>query len=198
MASLSLTVRTDITEAAIRKLKAKALPAISRALNRSIASGRTAMVKAMAPDLGLPAAYVRERLVVQEATARTLTARLYASSKKIPLITFNARGPVPSRGKGRGVTARMPGGQGRYPNAFIATVRSPRNGTHLGVFERNTGANRRGAKPNRSQLPIHELFGPSLGYVFEKYRPMGLARAEEQLVKNITHELRFALEQAAG
>lgn len=180
-ATLQLTLRTEGVERAIRQLQAKAKPAIARALNRSIASGKTAMVRLIADDMRLKQADIRDKLTITPATPTRLVATLGASMKRIPVMAFNARGPVPSRGKGRGVTARTPAG--RYPHAFIATV----GAGHTGVFERKGTA----------RLPIRELFGPSIGHVFEKYRPQGLARAEEQLVKNVSHELRFALSQAA-
>lgn len=193
MSAITLNFRTDATERAIRQLKAKAPAAIARALNRSIASGKTVMVRAIAQDMGLKQADIRDKVLITPATPQRLVAQLAASRKKIPLIDFGAKGPMPSRGQGKGVTARNPGGAGRYPHAFIATVGT---GRHTGVFERRAGANRHSKQPRFGQLPIRELFGPSLGHVFDKYRPMGLARAEEQLVKNVAHELRFALTQA--
>src|SRR6185295_6722251 len=107
-----------------------------RALNRGIASARTLMVREIARDTGLKSADVRNALPMREATANNLTATLAASLKRIPLIKFNARGPEPSRGKGRGVTYRLTGSRGRHPNAFIATMGSG----HRGVFARIAGA----------------------------------------------------------
>jgi hypothetical protein len=57
---------------------------------------------------------------------------------------------------------------------------------------RVAGANRRGPKPNRSQLPIKQLYGPSIGHVFAKFRAQGLARAEEMFQKTLDHELERA------
>ena len=96
-------------------------------------------------------------------------AQLAASLKRIPLIRWNARQV------GRGVSYRLKGGRGRHPNAFIAAMRSG----HRGVFVRGTT---RG-------LPIKELFGPSLGHVFQKYRPEGEARVEEVFRTTLDHEL---------
>jgi len=84
---------------------------------------------------------------------------------------------VPSRGKGRGVTARLGGRTKRYSNAFLATMASG----HQGVFQRKTTA----------RLPIKELFGPSIGHVFLKLIDIGKARAIEQFGKNLVAELRF-------
>jgi hypothetical protein len=140
------------------------------------------MVRAIAQDLGLKAGDVREKLYVREARPDQLEARLMASRKRIPIIDFAARGPIPSRGKGRGVTARTK--TRRYPHAFIATMGSG----HTGVFQR-VGLER---------LPIRELFGASLGRVFAKFMPAARARAEEQFVKNLQSELRFLVRSRAA
>ena len=161
-------------------IKRRIPAAIARALNRSIESAKTAMNRAIAQDMGLKVSTVSDLIRVERATEDQRVARLYASFKRIPLIDFNARGPEPSRGKGRGVTARMPGGLGRYPNAFIATMRSG----HRGVFTRRSAAGR---------LPIAELRGPSIGHVFVKHKAIGEARGQEQLAKNLASEFRFAL-----
>jgi hypothetical protein len=180
MAGFSLTFKTVETERAIRQLKERAPFAIARALNRAAVSTRAVMARAVAADLGLNVGTVREEIRIQEAKPGRgeLTARLTVSGKRIPLIDFKAR--ATRRG---GVTARLPGGTGRYPNAFIATMRSG----HTGVFQR------RGAP----RLPIYELRGPSLPHVFSKYIPEGLARGEESIQKNLQSELRFALQQQA-
>lgn len=163
-------------------LIAKSNLAIARALNRSIASAKTAMVRVVAQDMGLKSGDVRDRILIVEARPDQHVAQLKASAKRIPLIDFNARGPEPSRGKGRGVTARMPGGKGRCPHAFIATMKTG----HRGVFQRRA----------KSRLHIDELFGASIAYVFTKLRGVGEARAQEQLVKNLQSEIRFALRAA--
>jgi len=178
-----LTLNTKQTERALDNLRLQAPIAIARALNKSIASGKTLMVRLVAQDMGVKQADIRDKVIVVPATHDHQTAALKASAKRIPLIDFNARGPEPSRGRGRGVTARMPGGAGRYPNAFIAEMKSG----HRGVFMRR----------DTRRLPIRELFGPSIAHVFVKHVEIGLARAREQLVKNLQSELRFVMRQAA-
>lgn len=151
----------------------------ARALNRTITSIRAALVPDVAADIGVKQSTAREQFRIDSARPDHLVARLTVSGKRIPLIDLQARGPEPSKGKGRGVTAMSRGGRKRYPNAFIATMRAG----HKGVFQRT----------RTSRLPIRELFGPSLPHVFAKYLPKGLAMAEEVLVKNLEHELEFAL-----
>lgn len=169
--------------------------AMVRAVNRAIASARTVMVREIARDTGLRSTDVRGALPMQQASLNRPEARLAASLKKIPLIDFRATGPYPSRGKGRGVRAKLPPpGKGSYPHAFIARLRSG----HEGVFERiKPSRSRRGLPSSSPGLPIRELFGPSLGRVFAKYRPLGLARAQEVFEKNFDHEMAFARSASA-
>jgi hypothetical protein len=167
--------------------------AIARALNRSIGSASTIMSREMAGDLGLKVGDVKTEMRVKEARPDDLVARLSVSGKRIPLIKFGAKGPEPSRGRGRGVTARLSGGRNRYPNAFIATVGSG----HRGVFIRKASLLRKSPGAWGKNLPITELRGPSLPHVFRKFLPIGLARGQEQLAKNLAHELSFAARSAA-
>lgn len=197
MATFSLKLDTTEARRNLLRLKSKAGPAVARALKRAGDSAKTAMVREMARDLGLKVGTVRDQVktevVGDRANAEQLVARVSVSGKRIPLIEFGAKGPVPSRGRGRGVTARLNGGRQRYPNAFIATVGS---GRHTGVFQRVPGSHRHGPAPNRSQLPIYELRGPSLPHVFRKYISVGMARGQETLVTNLEHEFKFAMQTA--
>lgn len=186
----TLKLDTSRVTAKLALLKQRAPIAIMRGLNKTAASEKVAMSRAVSQDMGLKVSTVKDAIAVRNASATNLSATVAAKGGKIPLIDFSARGPVPSRGRGRGVTAKLPPpGAGRYPNAFIATMRSG----HKGVFERVPGGRRRGPKPNRSQLPIYELFGPSIAHVFGRYIPIGAARRNDVLIKNVTHEISFEL-----
>ncbi len=179
----AITVKIDMSQwtKALQKLGSRSTVAQVRALNRSASTARTGMTRLIAADMKLKAGTVRERIAIQEARQARLSAVLNASLKRIPIIDFNAKGPQPSRGKGRGVTART--ATRNYPHAFIATMRSG----HRGVFQRK-GVNR---------LPIQELRGASVGEVFGKYHGEGVRIAEEALVKNLKSEFRFALLEVA-
>lgn len=173
---LELTIDgADAVTVNLRQLADRTPRAIVGGLNYAIAAARDVMVDKIASDIGLEPAKVQKELPVRNATTNTLSATLSASRKRIPLSALHAQGPTPSRGKGAGVTYQLRGGTGRLPNAFIVTL----NSGHVGVFSRVPGKGRHGPKPNRSQLPIYELFGPSLGRVFAKYRPIGVARGVE-------------------
>jgi len=183
---LAIQFSTD-SPAAVAKLRAKAPVAIARALNRSIASASTLMLRVISADLKVKIGDLRDKVRIQQATPSVHLARIYASAKRIPLIDFGAKGPEPSRGRGRGVTAKLGGGRSRYPNAFIAKMSSG----HRGVFTR--AAKGSTETRGRKRTPIRELFGPSVAHVFQRNEAVGLARAQEQLAKNLKSEFRFVL-----
>lgn len=173
MAGLAIRFNTSDVEKTIRQFKARYPRAVARALNRAINSARAGMTTAIARDMGLKASVVRNELKVQQATQTSFIARLSVTGTRIPLEQFGARGPLPSRGRGR-VTVRGK----TYPGAFRARMRSG----HVGVFKR--------LDPPR--LPIVELRGASLPHVFANHAPLGLARGQEALKKNLASELHFA------
>lgn len=173
---------------AIKRLGAKKHVAIVRSLKRAAVSARTAIQREIARDLGLPVGVVRDAIEINESKVesehRILLVVAGKHAGRIRLIHFKARGPEPSRGRGKGVTAKLPPpGSGRYPRAFITTVR----GSHRGVFER----------VGRARMPIRELRGPSIAKVFMKFSDVGLRAGQESLVKNLQHEFKFAIQQAS-
>lgn len=174
---VNLELNTADFKAGVEALKAKFPYALRRALKRAGTSGRAEMVKEIAADTGLPSRRIRDAIRLNELGASGI--QLEITGRRIPLIDFRARGPEPSRGRGRGVAYRLPGGRGRAEQAFIATMRSG----HRGVFRRR----------GRARLAIYELFGPSLVKVFEKFLPQGAQRALEALTTNVKSEIAFAL-----
>jgi hypothetical protein len=175
-----VTTKLDTSDwkAGVEGLRRKFPAAVRRALKRAGTSGRAEMTKQIAKDTGLPSRRIRTDIRI--TTVGDTALRLEVTGKRIPLVAFKARGPEPSRGRGRGVSYRNPQSPNtRAPHAFIATMRSG----HRGVFERKRG----------SRTPIRELFGPSLVRVFEKFLPAGARRAQEALKKNLKSEIAFAL-----
>jgi len=160
--------------AAIDQLGERAGRPVARALNRAAGSGRTLLSREIAEDMSLRVGYVRDRLTLRDAQPDQWRASVTPSGKRLPLLQFGARDVRP-----RGVSARVQGTRTRYRSAFIATMKSG----HVGVF----------ARKGKKRLPIQELFGPSIPHVFGKYLPAAQARAEEQLMKNMEHELQYAL-----
>lgn len=188
MPSFKVQYNADATIAALDQLGQRSAAAITRALKRTGTSVQVVMARAVAEDMGLPVGVVRQKVSLRVSAADQV-ATISVSGARIPLIDFKATGQEPSRGRGRGVSARLGGARTRYPNAFIATMRSG----HRGVFTRVGQSSRRSAGGRSNNLPIAELMGPSLPHVFTKHIPLGIERAQEQLAKNLEHELQFAL-----
>ena len=169
---------------AFRSLKASSPRIQMRALNRAVATTKTNVSRAVSKDMGLKVGTVKKAMIVTKAKLNQLSASIAASLKRVPLIDFGAKGPEPSRGRGRGVTAKTGGARKRYPHAFITSVGSG----HRGVFERR----------GDTRLPIRELRGPSIGLVFQKHRDEGKKVARTAYLKELTHQIRRAMQTAAG
>jgi hypothetical protein len=190
----AITFRFNDAQAqrALDQLGKRAPAVIARVLNRTATSVRAVMAREIAKDIGLPVGPIREDLRVQIAIPQSedIRARISVSGAQIPLSKFNASGPLPSRGRGT-VSARIGGTRKRYEGAFLAKMRSG----HVGVFRRKDTLTHKSPGAWGPNLPIVQLMGPSLPHVFAKYVPIGIARGEEQLVKNLEHEVGFALSQ---
>jgi hypothetical protein len=151
----------------------------ARALNRAALAGRTVAAREVAFALGVKQAALKPYLRMRRATPDHLESRIFALGRRgIPLIALDASGPEPSRGTGTGVTVKAT--PGRFPRAFIATMR--RSG-HRGVFER----------AGTARLPIRERFTRSLPHVLRQVRAAVVARATDALHTNLISELRYAL-----
>jgi hypothetical protein len=157
--------------------------AVRRALDRTAVTAKAEAGRLIAEDTGLAVGVAKGAVKVTKSATSVSLSLPY---KRIPLIEFKAKGPEPSRGKGSGVSYRLPTGRGRLPHAFITTM--PSSG-HRGVFQRVPGKFMKN-KPNRQA--IAEALGPSLGRVFEKVMPKVEEKAQDALVKNISHEINRA------
>lgn len=155
----------------------RARKAVVRALDRGGNAADTLMSRSVAKDVGLKVGDVKASFRRRRPSEVSPVYSLSAGFRRIPLIKFKARGPMPSRGKGRGVSYSMGAGnsRNRLPHAFIARMRSG----HEGVFMR----------VSKKRLGIRELQGPSLGKVFSKFRAAALARGLEVFETTLDHEL---------
>ncbi len=171
---MKLILNTSEVDRAIQSLRAKAPQALVRAINRGMGPARTQLVRDTAQDMKLKVGTVRDRTTQVNATFSSPKASIKVSAKPVPAIEFGARGPEPSRGKGRGVTTKLP--SRRFPHAFITTVGK---GRHRGVFER----------VGKKRLPIREIKGPSVWFVMGKHVAAAAQRAFEQTAKTLQHEI---------
>lgn len=185
-----MTITIEVDDRRVTRAFQEAPRKTSIALLRSLKSGtksaHTLAGRVVAKDMGIKVGDAKDSIRLTLPTGATMTGEIAGGLKRIPLIKFGARGPEPSRGRGRGVTYRGRSGSKRIPKAFIATMPSG----HRGVFVRTTSrAVRRGPPPNRSALPIRELFGPSIGRILDKHKKEILARGEEQTTKEFVRQI---------
>ena len=181
--AFSATIDLNPTQKALGIIKRAGPVAQMRSLNRAISTGRTHLSRIVSKDMGLKVGVVKKKMILAKAKKSLLRAAISASTKRIPLIDFGARGPEPSFGKGKGVSAKTGPSRKRYPNAFIATVSSG----HRGVFQRSA----------KGRLPVRELRGPSIGHVFDKHQNEGKKITRAAFVKELEHQMRYALQKAA-
>lgn len=177
---LRASINATQWERALKELgKKNATKAGIRTVNRTLTSARSSITKLVSSDMGLQQKVVREYVTVSAAKDRGMAPYgvLYASTKRVPLIQFKAK-----ESKRGGVTAKLPAGAGKYPNAFIRQTKSG----HVGVFQR----------AGKARLPIYQLHGPSPFQAFQKHADVAQARALDTLDANWQHEFDYLLAQA--
>lgn len=193
----TITIDLEPFEAGLKVLGDEAPKAVRRALNRTALNVRTVMVRRIAQALRAPQKTVRDQITTSlAANGKGLVMR--AVTHPIPLIRFGARGPEPSRGRGRGVTARTK--TRRYPKAFITTVKGAlptgvRSSGHRGVFVQVGDKVRRSQGAWSNNLRIRELKEASIWAVWVHNADEGQRRADEMLPKNLKHEVDWLLQQ---
>lgn len=174
MADIDLQIDSKAVAKALREAPKKAALAIYRSVKRGTQAAHTLSGRVISREMGLTVGDSKKAIVITEPSFSNLQGQLRASLRRIPLIKFNARGPEPSRGQGRGVTYRIGRKRGRAPSAFITTA-----GRHRGVFKRLTS----------KRLPIVELKGPSVGEVFRKNQDGILRHGAETVIREMKRQI---------
>lgn len=173
-----ITVTLEGFEAQRAKLDAlgKDAPrAITRALNRTGATGRTRSLRAIARLSGLPSRSVSGGVILRRATFSVQEARVEYSGRPMPLSRF-VRSLRPRR------PVRIPAGLTITP----AGLRTP-------FVQTMPGASRPSifARHGRVRLPISKLFGPSLQGLIGPSLPGLAGDLRAVLLKNLEHEIAF-------
>lgn len=186
MIGMKVEVESDGLQLFLDKFPRQTSIAMLRAVKRGTMAARTEASRRAASDTGLRVSAARKRITMVPPNGATLEGQIRVSLKRIPLIEFGARGPNPSRGRGR-VTVKSQGGRKTVPGAFIATM----PGGHTGVYKRTraSGPGRRGKPPNRSQLPIVQLRGPSIGRVVDNNAGEIMAKGASVTEKELNRQL---------
>ena len=162
----------------------RALPKVmSRAINRTATSARTKITSAIRDEVKIKLSAVRKSVRLRTASYGRWQADLAISPFRTPLIHFDAQ----RRKTGISYVINPKAGRKMIKSAFIQTMASG----HRGVFRRR----------GKSRLPIVELFGPSVGAVFEETPAIAariMAESGQDLTKNINDQVRMILDRARG
>ncbi|HUX16030.1 MAG TPA: phage tail protein [Phycisphaerae bacterium] len=185
LGNLNLDVRVD--EAQLKRIERllagipRGLPrAVTRGVNQTAVTGRKTAIDEVYKDLALKKGDIRAAMPLKRATFRRWTATVSVRGRRLRLLMFGAR----QIRRGVSYRVRRQGRRQTIRSAFIATMRTG----HRGVFRRL----------GKKRLPIIELRGPSIPYVFET-APGILARtmavAGRLLPRNIDKHVRLLLEK---
>lgn len=96
--------------------------AVSRALNRSLASGRAAAVSAIRQEYAIKASKVRKRFSLERATRQSLEGVLSAKGPNLPLSDFKFKPKEDTTGNARKpvrVSVKNKGGLKRLGDSFV-------------------------------------------------------------------------------
>lgn len=184
-------VEIKYDEAKLRKIQKmlrdipNAMPKVmSRAINRTSKSALAEIARKIAAEVKITQAAIKKGIKITKATYTRWQAWLDLHTKRIPLIRFRAK-PLK---KGVSYQISKTGGRKKITEParpFIQTM--PISG-HKGVFRRHTEKTKR--------LPIVQLFGPSLGGVFEGAAGIAAEVQEsttKKLEKNIDAQVAYIL-----
>lgn len=213
MAGINLSMDASDLERAqiyLRGIKGALPKVMERSLNKAIRGVRTDTSKEIRREVTAKAKHVNRTFKIYKASAKKgiLAAALESTGKRLPMIAYQAR----QTKRGVSVKINRQGGRHLIPHAFIATMPSG----HTGVFQREIRHQDRGrfgtipvqadkredkqfAKmPRKYQLPITELYSPSVPQVFKRPEVMRSIERKGQvrLKKAFEQELRFALLKA--
>lgn len=161
-----------------------------RAINRTATTARARTARKIAGQVKVKVSTAKKGVSIIKARQDRWRATLRITSRRIPLIQFGARQTQ------KGVSYQISKSTGRksIKSAFIQTM--PITGAaqeygHRGVFMRK----------GKARFPIRELFGPSIGIVFEQAGQIAaetMAETGAELEKNIDSQVQFLLSRRAG
>lgn len=168
--------------------------AILRSLNRTITSVRTHVAREITDQTGIKRKDIMPRLFIHRAERGNRSAALKSLGRGVPLIMFGARTVKVKSGSGGfsrghakyrlGVTGLVKGQRQLIPGAFMATMRSGKEG----VWERKGDA----------RLPIRQLFSSDVQDMIRSqtgFLPKVTRYAEETFDKNFAADYSFYVQQ---
>lgn len=173
---------------------------VPRAINRTATTARANAARNIADQIKLPVSTIKKSIKILKAKRNCWLGSLLVSSRRLPLIVFGAR-ELKKKGVSYKISKTSP--RKRLPSAFILTM--PKRGEkqkkgHRGVFMRKRKA-AESAGRRKGRLPIRELFGPSLGMIFNEAGMVAnktMFQAGKDLDKNLYSQLDLILSRASA
>lgn len=158
--------------AAFGEISSTIFTAVSRAINKTLVTMRTRLIKRIKEQLpALKSGDIRDCIKVTKTSSQTVALNAVGyrnhGSRDRGILTLIGRRPklydVGARPTPAGVAWTGSDGRHEIPHAFVATMKTG----HVGAFLRKPGSAHRQVGDHWSQLPIRELHGPSVLTIFE-------------------------------
>lgn len=222
-----MNLHVEVNQADMRKFKdllkrvgSKGLPAMSRAINKTLSGSRsgtkgatatggliTVSTDIMKEEINLLSTVLKKGpgtkghvakknkvFMVEKATPTKPSGKLSVKGKNIPLIHYtNQRGNRSTHAKKITVQVRKDRGKVRLKHAFVPTLRSG----HRGVFNQMLGGDGKPLRNSRTgNIRIRELYGPRIPDIFSNKNVLDqrvMPKADELLTKNLNHEIDWLL-----
>jgi Prophage minor tail protein Z (GPZ) len=196
---LNLQVKADTKgiTASLKQFVANHQKAVVRALNKTALQARTEAVRDVrGAGYNIRAGDIRKSFKIKRANGNRLVVELVSTGAPIAVIAYGARQTK------SGVSIQVKNGRQILRHAFIATTKSG----HRGVFERVGPARVKGAKGKvrgrvrRLNLPIKELFGPSIpqSLANEAVNKAIMKKIAEVYPRLLQHEIAFEIQKSGG
>jgi len=178
----------DIT-ASLNRFIVDQQKAVVRALNKTAEQARTAASQEVrSAGYNIKVSAIKKSFTINRASSKNLIVVLKATGKPIAMINYGARQTK------SGVSINVKTGRQLLRHAFIATMA---NG-HQGVYERvgiarTSGKITKGGKTQRANLPVKELFGPSIPMALSNdvVEQAIMSKIKEKFPKILASELNY-------
>lgn len=187
-------VALDIAEATPRKVRQIAVQTLNAAARR----GRSRAVQLVRANLNLPAAYVRERLLVRTASKNSLAAQVAAPRRDVLLSRYAAKqrfSGLTKAGKpkraGASVKVKRAGSVQRLPGAFFVTLK---NSGAQALAIRDKSAARYSTGNRRFEV----LYGPSMDQSLTLHRADLVQGMQSYAEAEITRRVALLSRPAGG
>lgn len=152
--------------------------ALSRAINRSVQTGRSEAVRQVRDQYTAKAKTIRDTIKITKANPNQLSAKITSIGSPLRLYNFKVSPKKPSPKRTTPINVEVKKGSSKsLPGAFVANVK---NG-NTGVFSRVSSA----------RLPIKQLYGPAVPIMMNNEIVVDAVtqKAQATLENRIGHEI---------